>query len=218
MALDGLQVRHGEPRGRGPAAGDEAGNTARRFSQASHGSKQAADAAQAAAEASQKDAQQAASVAAAAKPRDETLAEIESAAVAVEERSRQATTALEQASKQLASAEEASAQLQKELKRTPPASIGDRALRKAVDEVTEAAAKAAAARRGGRESTNDVKALVETAIDDFFDGDRVGRFDYALGAAGAKVVPSLTSEPYTPRGALVPTKIWHALGLPHCST
>ena len=117
------------------------------------------------------------------------------------------------ASKKLADAEEASAQLQKELKRTPPASVSDRALRKAVDEVTEAAAKAAAARRGGRETTNDVKALVDQAVDDFFDGDRVGRFDYALQAAGAKVVPSLTSEPYTPRGALVPTKIWHALGL-----
>ena len=163
--------------------------------------------------AASKDAQQAASVAAAAKPRDETLAEIESAAVAVEERSRQATTALAEASKQLAAAEEASSQLQKELKRTPPASIGDRALRKAVDEVTEAAAKAAAARRGGRESTNDVKALVDQAVDDFFDGDRVGRFDYALQAAGAKVVPSLTSEPYTPRGAIIPTKVWHALGL-----
>ena len=79
--------------------------------------------------------------------------------------------------------------------------------------MTEAAAKAAAARRGGRESTNDVKALVDQAVDDFFDGDRVGRFDYALQAAGAKVVPSLTSEPYTPRGAIIPTKVWHALGL-----
>ena len=189
---------------------DDAWAEARRLAEAARAD---ADAAQASAEASQKDAQQAASVAAAAKPRDETLAEIESAAVAVEERSRQATTALEEASKQLRDAEEASSQLQKELKRTPPASIGDRALRKAVDEVTEAAAKAAAARRGGRESTNDVKALVDQAVDDFFDGDRVGRFDYALQAAGAKVVPSLTSEPYTPRGALVPTKIWHALGL-----
>ena len=48
----------------------------------------------------------------------------------------------QEASKKLAAAEEASSQLQKELKRTPPASIGDRALQKAVDEVTEAAAKA----------------------------------------------------------------------------
>jgi hypothetical protein len=189
---------------------DDAWAEARRLAEAARAD---ADAASASAEAASKDAQQAAQVAAAAKPRDETLAEIESAAVAVEERSRQATTALAEAAKQLAAAEEASSQLQKELKRTPPASVSDRALRKAVDEVTEAAAKAAAARRGGRESTNDVKALVETAIDDFFDGDRVGRFDYALQAAGARVVPSLTSEPYTPRGALIPTKVWHALGL-----
>ena len=46
---------------------------------------------------------------------------------------------------------------------------------------------------------------MDQAVDDFFDGDRVGRFDYALQAAGAKVVPSFTSEPYTPR-ALAATK------------
>ena len=79
--------------------------------------------------------------------------------------------------------------------------------------MTEAAAKAAAARRGGRETTNDVKALVDQAVDDFFDGDRVGRFDYALQAAGAKVVPSLASGRARQRGAIIPTKVWHALGL-----
>ena len=80
---------------------DDAWAEARRLAEAARAD---ADAAQAAAEASQKDAQQAAHIASSAKPRDETLAEIESAAVAVEERSRQATTALAEASKKLAAA------------------------------------------------------------------------------------------------------------------
>ena len=188
---------------------DDAWAEARRLAQAARAD---AHAPQALAEAAQHDAQQAAQVAAAAKPRDETLAATEAAALHVEARATEATASLKAASAQLAAAEASAAKLQKDVARTTTA-VGAKTLERAVAEVTAAAAAAANARRGGRSSENDVKALVDAAVDEFFDGDRVGRFDYALGAAGATVLSALTSEAYTPRGSLVPTKAWHALGV-----
>ena len=57
-----------------------------------------------------------------------------------------------------------------------------------------------------------VERAVDTAVAVFFEADRVAKFDYALRATGASVVQGLTSEPYTPPGSVVPTKVWHALG------
>eukprot|EP00633_Aureoumbra_lagunensis_P007636 CAMPEP_0197317970 /NCGR_PEP_ID=MMETSP0891-20130614/49202_1 /TAXON_ID=44058 ORGANISM="Aureoumbra lagunensis, Strain CCMP1510" /NCGR_SAMPLE_ID=MMETSP0891 /ASSEMBLY_ACC=CAM_ASM_000534 /LENGTH=422 /DNA_ID=CAMNT_0042808197 /DNA_START=1135 /DNA_END=2403 /DNA_ORIENTATION=- len=62
------------------------------------------------------------------------------------------------------------------------------------------------------DSFAELSRLADEAVRTYLDGDRVGDFDYALGAAGAKIVKKLTSLPYTPPNRVVPTSIWHAMG------
>ena len=121
-----------------------------------------------------------------------------------------------EASKQLAAAEEASSQLQKGVQadaarfRKRPRSPG----RPSTPQAPRLAARPRR-RRGGRETTNDVEgALVDQAVDDFFDGDRVGRTRLrSPSGRGRKLAAFVDVGAYTPRGAIIPTKVWHALGL-----
>ena len=46
-----------------------------------------------------------------------------------------------------------------------------------------------------------------------YNADRLGVKDYALASAGAFVVRGLTSKAYTPPGRVLPTELWHALGV-----
>ena len=52
--------------------------------------------------------------------------------------------------------------------------------------------------------------LAMGAARQYLDGS--GKYDYALGSAGGRVLRKLTSPPYTPPSSRVPTSVYHALG------
>jgi hypothetical protein len=59
---------------------------------------------------------------------------------------------------------------------------------------------------------SEVDSAVAEAVERFT-ADRTGLPDFALRAAGAHVVPALTSPAYTPKGQLLPTGLLHRVGL-----
>ncbi|KAK7238374.1 cytoskeletal anchoring protein [Aureococcus anophagefferens] len=151
--------------------------------------------------------------------RDETLAALELSLKAPAKSAEAASKArLAEAQAALAASTAQAREARDLLKAAPGAQLASQQLERAVAPSKGDAAPAAAAKDAARSSSGAgctaaaVERAVDTAVAVFFEADRVAKFDYALRATGASVVQGLTSEPYTPPGSVVPTKVWHALG------
>ncbi|KAH8071125.1 hypothetical protein JL721_4556 [Aureococcus anophagefferens] len=148
--------------------------------------------------------------------RDETLAALELSLKALGESAE--ASARREAQAALAASTAQAREARDLLKAAPGAQLASQQLERAVAAVEKDVAAAPAAADAARSSSGAgctaaaVERAVDTAVAVFFEADRVAKFDYALRATGASVVQGLTSEPYTPPGSVVPTKVWHALG------
>ena len=150
--------------------------------------------------------------------RDETLAALELSLKALGESAEDSKARLAEAQAALAASAAQAREARDLLKAAPGAQLASQQLERAVAAVEKDVAAALAAADAARSSSGAgctaaaVERAVDTAVAVFFEADRVAKFDYALRATGASVVQGLTSEPYTPPGSVVPTKVWHALG------
>lgn len=128
------------------------------------------------------------------------LAEVQSSVARVSDMERAVTSAIDVQRERL-----------EMIARSAEASALEEARRLALDAKTRAFVDNTTGRRFDAD-LDDLRRIVDQAARRYFEADRVGEFDYALAAAGGVVVPSLTSEPYTPTGRIVPTRVWHAIG------
>lgn len=165
------------------------------------------------------------SVAAAISDADEATAEARSAAKSVSERLRQseeseseslkATTAkLEAMEKEVKAAQakiEGTLESLRDAQTKQLDALTKTAVARAESAVRDAAASAAAPACESA-SVEQLKQLIDESARRYLEGDRVGDYDFALGAAGATVVKELTSPPYTPPENLLPSSFWHKLG------